>query len=38
MTFLIKVLSIVDQLHRSAAVASQNGPRSSTFFFAGVGT
>lgn len=38
MTFLIKPLAIVSHLHRSAAVTSQNGLFSSTFFPAGVGT
>jgi hypothetical protein len=38
MTFFFKVLSVVSPLHRSAAVASQNGLRSSTFFSSGVGT
>ena len=38
MTFFIKAPSIVNHLHRSAAVASQNGLCSSTFFSSGVGT
>ncbi len=37
MNFRNQVLSLVSPMHRSAAVASQNGLRSSTFYPAGVG-